>query len=234
MPSQTLSLSGNSSELECYFFPPIEVGEKSEIGLLSLQTYNCMPNVEEGRNTLGVVKDSGETMLIVIPTGCYEIITLETKIRELLGSNVRFFNLIADNSTLKCVLNCSNDVKLDVENSIASLLGFKNRRTLEAELNHESDNVLKIMEVNCIKVECNLVSGSFDNGEQSHSIHEFYPAVPPGFKIVEIPKYCILYKLKTNTIDYVRISLKDQNDKLINFREETVNVRLLIKNGSEV
>ena len=233
MPSQTLSLSGNSSELECNFFPPIEVGDKSEIGLLSLQTYNCIPNIESGCNTLGIIKDDGGTMLIEIPTGCYEIITLESKIQELLGSSVRFFNLISNNSSLKCILHCSNVIKLDVENSIASLLGFIDSRTLSADFKHESDNVVKIMNINCIKVECNLVLGSFNNGEQSHAIHEFYPTVPPGFKIIEIPEYCILYKLKTSTIDNIRVSLKDQNDKLVNFRGETVNIRLLVKNGFE-
>lgn len=37
-----------------------------------------------------------------------------------------------------------------------------------------------------------------------------------------------------NTTDYVKDSLKHQNDKLIIFQEETVNVRFLIKNGPEV
>ncbi|KAL4118880.1 hypothetical protein QTP88_011762 [Uroleucon formosanum] len=81
------------------------------------------------------------------------------------------------------------------------------------------------MNVNTIKVECNLALGSFDNGLQSDNTHEFYPVVPPGYKIVEIPKYCVLYKLKTNTIDYVRVSLTDQDSKAIDFRGETVNNR---------
>ncbi|KAL4123169.1 hypothetical protein QTP88_015392 [Uroleucon formosanum] len=119
------------------------------------------------------------------------------------------------------------------QDSIAPLLGF-DKRTLARDRRHESDRVVKIMNVNTIKVECNLALGSFDNGLQSHTIHEFYPVVPPGYKIVEIPKYCVLYKLKTNTIDYVRVSLTDQNGKAIDFRGETVNVRLLIKNGFEV
>ena len=94
MPSQTLSLCGNSSELECHFFPPIDVGDKSEIGLLSMQTYNSIPNVETGCDTLHIIHgEQSEITKIKIPTGCYEIIVLETKIRELLRGlmNVRFF-----------------------------------------------------------------------------------------------------------------------------------------------
>ena len=235
MSSQTVSLSGTSSELECNFFPPVEVGSKSEIGLLSIQTYNSIPNVGAGCDTLHIIHGSQRvTTKIKIPTGCYEIIALEAKIRELLkGVGVSFFSLSTDNSTLKCTLHCNSEIDLNVDDSIAPLLGF-DRRILARDRRHESDRVVKIMNVNTIKVECNLALGSFDNGRQSHTIHEFYPVVPPGYKIVEIPKYCVLYKLKTNTIDYVRVSLTDQNGKSIDFRGETVNVRLFIKNGFEV
>ncbi len=235
MTSQTVSLSGNSSELECHFFPPLELPNKSVIGLLSIQTYNSIPNVEAGCDTLHIIRGGLEgATKIKIPTGCYEIITLETKIRGLLKDiGVNFFSLSTDNSTLKCAVHCNSDIDLNVEDSIAPLLGF-DKRVLTRGRKHESDRVVKIMNVNTIKVECNLALGSFDNGRQSHTIHEFYPVVPPGYKIVEIPKYCVLYKLKTNTIDFVRVSLTDQNGKLIDFRGETVNVRLLIKNGFEV
>lgn len=124
-------------------------------------------------------------------------------------------------------------IDLNDKYSIASLLGF-GKRILVRNHRHESDRVLKIMNVYTIKVECNLALGSFNNGRQSHTIHEFYPIVPPGYKIVEIPKYNVLYKLKTNTIDFGRVSLTDQNGKLIKFRGEAVNIRLLIKNGFEI
>ncbi|KAL4153517.1 hypothetical protein QTP88_001350 [Uroleucon formosanum] len=212
-----------------------KLGNKSEIGLLSMQTYNSIPNVRGGCDTFHIIHGRNEeTAKIKIPTGCYEIIALEIKMRELLKNvGVRFFSLSTDNSTLKCTVHCSSEIDLNVEDSIAPLLGF-DKRTLARDRRYESDRVVKIMNVNTIKVECNLALGSFDNGPQSHTIHKFYPVVPPGYKIVEIPKYCVLYKLKTNTIDYVRVSLTDQNGKAIDFRGETVNVRLLIKNGFEV
>jgi len=200
-----------------------------------MQTYNSIPNVGTGCDTLYIIHDSQQAAAkIKIPTGCYEIIALEAKIRALLKDvGVRFFSLSTDNSTLKCTVHCNCDIDFNVEDSIPPLLGF-DKRILTRDRRHESDRVVKIMNVNRIKVECNLALGSFDNGRQSHTIHEFYPVVPPGYKIVEIPKYCVLYKLKTNTIDYVRVSLTDQNGKPVDFRGETVNVRLLIKNGFEV
>lgn len=231
MSCQTLSLSGNTSELECRFFPPIEVGDSAEIGLLSLQTYNSMPNVEPGCNTLGIINARGDTSLIQIPTGCYEINTLEAKIVEHLNlSGEDFhFKLKSNASTLKCTILCSRDVVFDVNNSIAPLLGFHRTDRLAANFIHESVELVNIMKINCIKVVCNLAVGSFENGIQTHSIHEFYPAVAPGYKIIEIPKYCVLYRLGANVVDHVRVTLRDQHDRLINLRGETLNVRLLVK-----
>ena len=236
--SQTLSLTGDSSQLECHFFPPIQVGDNSEIGLLSLQTYNSIPNVRKGCNNMAFViptpQNAQNLYPITVPPGCYEIFTLEAKIQTLLGQNVDFFHLTADSTTLKCVLHCSHVIRMDCADSIAPLLGFELSRVLTPHAYHESDHVVKIMNVNAIKVKCNLALGSFDNGQQSHTIHEFYPESPPGYRIVEIPKYCILYKLKTDAVDFVRVSLTDQDDELIDFRGETISVRLLIKNGFEI
>lgn len=231
MSCTTITLSGNTSVLECRFFPPIEVSESAEIGLLGLQTYNSMPNVEPGCDTLGIISERGDILLIKIPTGCYEINTLEIKIHELLASSdVKFFELNTDSSTLKCTIYCSNDIVFDVNNSIAPLLGFRpTAGRLRGNIVHESVDLVNITKINCIKVDCNLAKGSFDNGQQTHSIHEFYPTVSPGFKIIEIPKYCVLYQLRTNAVDHVRVTLRDQHDKLINIRGEALNVRLLIK-----
>lgn len=49
-----------------------------------------------------------------------------------------------------------------------SLLGFKSHRTLEAYFEHESYNVMKMLDVNRIKLECNLALRSFGNGEVPH------------------------------------------------------------------
>ncbi|KAL4105036.1 hypothetical protein QTP88_020311 [Uroleucon formosanum] len=178
-----------------------------------------------------VPKTGGSLTLIPILAGLSALGTLaggvanivrtirETKIREPLKDiDVHYFSLSTNSSTLKCTIHCNSDIDLNIEDSIAPLLGF-DKRILARDRRHESDRVVKIMNVNTIKIECNLALGSFDNGRQSHTIHEFYPVVPPGYKIVEIPKYCVLYKLKTNTIDYARASLTDQNGKSIDFRE---------------
>jgi hypothetical protein len=96
---------------------------------------------------------------------CYEISTLEAKIVErLASSSMDFFELKSDPSTLKCTILCSNDVVFNVNNSMAPLLGFNKTTRLLANIKHESEDLVNIMRINCIKVVCNLALGSFENG----------------------------------------------------------------------
>ncbi|KAL4082997.1 hypothetical protein QTP88_028327 [Uroleucon formosanum] len=132
------------------------------------------------------------------------------------------FELKANSRTLKCMISCSHDVDLGVENSIAKLLGFRNV-LYTTGATHESENIVNIMKINCIKVECNLITGSFCDGAPSQIIHELYPTVPAGYKIVEVPRHPVFYGLNTTSITRVNIALKDQNDCLINLRDVTAD-----------
>lgn len=81
MSSKTIYLNRKTSEFERFFFPPFKVGEGSEIGLLSLQAYNSIPNVDSTCNTIGFISAEGEENLNRVPTGRYELSTLESKIQ---------------------------------------------------------------------------------------------------------------------------------------------------------
>ncbi|KAL4118952.1 hypothetical protein QTP88_011830 [Uroleucon formosanum] len=128
---------------------------------------------------------------------------------------VSMFELKANSRTLKCMISCSHDVDLGVENSIAKLLSFRNV-LYTTDATNESENIVNIMKINCIKVECNLITGSFCDRAPSQIIHQLYPTVPAGFKIVEVPRHPVFYGLNATSIIKVNIVLKDQNDCLIN------------------
>ncbi|KAL4088846.1 hypothetical protein QTP88_023930 [Uroleucon formosanum] len=159
---------------------------------------------------------------VIIPTGTYELDQLEFIIQKMIPDFVSFFELKANSRTLKCMISCSHDVDLGVENSIAKLLGFRNV-LYTTGATHESENIVNIMKINCIKVECNLITGTFCDGAPSQIIHELYPTVPAGYKIVEVPRHPVFYGLNTTSITRVNIALKDQNDCLINLRDVTAD-----------
>jgi len=223
----TITLNGNSSELSCDIFPALEVENTAQICLLSLHTNNSIPNIDLGCNTIGFHNFIGQNENVIIPTGSYELEDLESVIKNLMPDYITFFKLKANSNTLKCMISCSHEIDFSVENSISKLLGFRNV-VYTTGATHESENTVNIMKVNCIKVECNLIVGSFCDGAPSQTIHEFYSTVPTGYKIVEVPRHTVFYRLNTTSISKVNIVLKDQDDCLINLRGESITIRLQI------
>lgn len=258
----TITLNGNSSNLSCDFFPPIEVSRNAKICLLGLQTNNSIPNVNEKCNRIGFIVITKQENIITsdmysvssdssvasefppeikllneiikyeftIPTGTYELSDLETAIQQLLSGKPIDFKLVANKITLKCEMNSTAHVDFTMPNNIASLLGFKSK-IYESNVTHRSDTLVNISKINCIYIESNLVDGSFVNGQHCHIIHEFYPSVAAGFKIIEVPTHLVFYSLNCTSISHASLVLKDQNNELIDLRGEPISVRILIQDS---
>ena len=137
------------------------------------------------------------------------------------------FTMNTDITSMKCVMNCNYKVDFTIQNSIASLLGFK-KKIYEKGYSRSSNNI-NINAVNSIKVLCNVANGSFDNGLQSHSIYEFFPRERSGAKIVESPTNLIYYKLNTEVINTVSINLVDQENNPIHNFDEKITIVLHIR-----
>ena len=223
--SFTLSISGNSSILEIQYFPPIELHQDKHyvLGLVELLTFNSIPNIDINNNKLYV----GDKV-IVIPVGSYEINDLEQYLQSKLSDLKIEFELKPNNNALRSSIKCSQRIDFNPDDCIGSLLGFT-KRSLDPDIVHDSDLPVKILKVNSIRVECNITSGAYLNGERSHTIHEFFPALPRGYKIIEIPAQVIYLPIAVRRIDSVRLRLVDQNGHSLNFRGEAISIRLHIK-----
>ena len=221
--SITLTLSGISSVLESQYFPPIELSPKKRyaLGLVELLTFNSIPNIDSTCNGLKI----GEK-IVRLPTGSYEIADIGKYIQQ--NSKKTDFSLTANNNTLKSVIKCSEAIDFAVENSIAPLLGFS-RITLEPNQSHTSSTPVRILKFNVIRVECNITTGAYINNNKVHTIHEFFPAVAPGFKIIEIPSKIIYQPIHVNSIENIQLKIVDEDGDLIDFRGETITIRLHIK-----
>lgn len=226
-------LSGTGSVLKCDIFPPLKLTDSEwEIGLVDFTTYNSIPNIEVGvNNTLNYGAST-----ITLPTGSYEI----DDIAEAIKRKARELDDKRDGEKDDLVIRGNtNTFKVEIfsrfktidftgGSSIGPLLGFE-REKLKVGVWLESALPLSINKVNVIRIECNVVRGSYDNGRESHVIHEFYPTVPPGYKIVETPRNVIYLPVGTTQLDKITVSLKDQTGELINFRNEVVNIRLHLR-----
>ena len=221
----TISLSSTSSILEAQFFPPIELSPNKHyvLGLVELLTFNTIPNIDE-KNKFYVEG----LKPIVIPPGSYEIDDIEKLLKKRLSNKEIELSLKANNNTLRSSIKCSHRVDFTHPDSIGFILGFT-PRTLDPNVTHHSELPIRILKVNCLRVECNITTGAYSNGEKVHTIHEFFPAVPPGFKIIEIPRQVIYLPITVKSINNIELRIVDQDGNLVNFRKEIITVRLHIK-----
>lgn len=224
-----ICVTGNSSLLKCTLFPPMDLSSSDawEIAFYDLMTYNSIPNVEENMNNNVKIGDQS----LALPTGSYEI----ENINEFIKKNLQTerpdytFELIANNSTLKCEIKCNEIVDFSVENSIGSLLGWDKER-LEANKWHISPKQVAINKVDVIRITCDIVQGTYRDGIEGHVLHEFYPLVEPGFKIVEKPNIVKYLPINRQTVlSEFNIRLEDQNGDLVNFQGERINLRVDIR-----
>lgn len=226
--SFTITLTGRESILSANHFPPLHLDDEWEMALLSFETFHSIPNVDEYNNTLQYIRDDVHKKSIIIPTGTYELSDINDYVKSNLPEDV-MFELTANKNTLKSELISSEIISFNCNNSIGPLLGF-GRDTLENKnQKYISSEIVDIFSVNAILVDCNIVTGAYTNGKLVHTLHEFFPQVAPGYKIVEVPNNLIYMPVTTKTVDNITLQVTDQNGRLINFRKEEITVRLHLK-----
>lgn len=239
---RTFSFTGTDSVLSADFYPPIDLreyedvddengggggggGEDFALGFLSLEVYNSIPNIYIGKNKFYI-----DNHTLEIPTGTYDIKDINSNLLnqiDLLNKIHKKHMILSIHpnlNTLKCEIKCTHVVDFSKPDSIGDLLGFESK-ILDVNKLNESKKPVNIMKVNAIKVLCNIITGSYDNGVMSHILHEFFPSVGAGFKIIESPQNVIYLPLNTKIINNITFKLVDQDGKLLNFRGETITLR---------
>lgn len=228
--SFTISLNASESTLNADFFPSLELGEgEYECALIYFKTFHSIPNVDSSNNIFHY-----DDKIIEIPEGSYELENIihyldkELAIRAG-GDPNALIDMEANTNTMKCVFySPSFDIHFEKKNSVGSIFGFS-KRMLPKKHIHISDEPINILITNSIRIECNIIRGSFINNKPSHVLHEFTPLVPPGFQIIECPPHLIYLPLKVNSIQNLQVRVVNEQGRLVNFRKENISLRLHIK-----
>lgn len=219
--SVTITITGQKSNLENYFNPPICLNEDYECALLYFSAYNCIPNICDKNNIF-----SYGNQILKFPTGSYDF----NDIKEYLEKNIKdcSITLKSNASTMNCSLLCTKDIHFDVKNSINSLLGFPSK-ILQANKWHVSSHSVNIQPVSIIRIACDIVQGSYINGLPSHIVYEFIPNVPSGFQFVEVPNNIVYFPVNQKTISFLNIKILDEYNNNIDFRDEKLQLRLHLR-----
>lgn len=240
MPSYTVSLDSNSSTLRNTLFPALilQSDKDWEAALLDFTTYHSIPNItQEVNNKLHYYKEYDEKAEglntvheVVLQTGSYEIQDINRELQIQLGE--KNIELKANNNLLRTEIKSKFYIDFTQANSLGSLLGFpKTTPILKPNTIHIGSENVNIVKVNTINITCNLIQGSYKDGVNQHIIHTFYPAVAPGFKIVEKPHNLVYLPLHTTHISDIELNVLDQDGNIIDFRGESISVRLHIKSA---
>ena len=247
MVANTFILSGNSSDFTTDY--PTTIGlnpkKKYEAALLSIDLYNSFPNITEENNKFKYSTDGGIIWkLITLSTGSYELAAINDEIQRLMiinddydkETNSFYINISANISTLKSVIEITNEkyqIDFSETNSIGSTLGF-GPIILQHGYN-ESQEIVNIMKLNSILVNVDFISGSYVKGSQFPVIYSFFPNVSPGRKIIERPNpSLIFYPVNKSDITSMRLWLTDQNNNPVDVRGETITVRILIREVTNI
>lgn len=215
--SITFTITGNESILRSELNTPLILEDNYECGLLYFSTFNSIPNINDSNNVFAY----GKRKDIKIPSGTYDL----SDLYEYLKRNVKNCDLkiIPNNNTSKCSIFCSEPINFKIKNSVGTLLGFS-ESVLEPNKWHESVNPVCIIAASVIRIECDLVQGSYTNGLPTHIIHEFVLNSPPGHQVIEVPKNIIYFALKNKHISSITVRILDLEGNLINFSNENINI----------
>ena len=183
--SFSLILSSNSSDFTTVFNSIVlEPSYEYEACLLSVDTYNSIPNIVEGKNNLFKYFNGNEWKTISLKTGAYELDAINREIKRQMILNADHADLIkisAEISTLRSIVNIyetagAYQYKVSFEEgTIGNLLGFT-PGILSPGYNM-SPNIVDIMPINTILVNIDIIQGSYINDNSSPAIYAFYPIV---------------------------------------------------------
>ena len=233
-------VSGNESCFNTRLNPTLQLDrdKEYEIALVNLETYYSFPNIDETNNVFVYSPDNGNSWVkMKIPEGSYKIDDINNTIQHEMEKRGHhdpinedyYVNISANSNTLKSVLILEKVYQVDFnhENSLSKVLGFTSTKYTEGF--HESENVVNILRINSLLVNIDIISGSYVNGTTKNTFYSFFPKVSPRYKIIETPRNLVYLPITLDTINSLTVSITDQDNHLLNLRNEKLTIRFHIR-----
>lgn len=239
MESINVSLSGNTSSLSANLAPEFELDRRFDYSCCLLDLSVQIPALTA---TLSDAADdffyhhyhhdhAYKAHHIQLGAGRRTLKEIAMEVEEIMRSNKHDVGLWFNEESMKYHIQTGPNVQVNFEQSktIASIFGFE-PRTIPSSSMVEADHSLGSFNVSTIRVNCDLVSGSFYNDLSTHTIHEFYPKPLSNYKLIEQPHNLIYLPVVRQRISNINVTVADQNGRPIDFEDGTlINCRFHIK-----
>jgi hypothetical protein len=233
-----ISLTSESSEIIRSYDPEgIKLEGPYEVGLKHLVFWNTVYNITEDNNVLSLADPSPEPGTTTKPMVDYEVV-IEPGYYELddIIEILHDSPIIKKSSTLISLMK--NKLKIKIKShwqinfnsprSIGKVLGFSQGRVIKPDKAEFSDQTANITSINTVKIRCNLIRSNIEDFTRHTNILYDFPldSDKVGGKVIKEPNPICYFKVNTSVIYNLVIKITDQDNKLINFRGEQINLTL--------
>ena len=199
----------------------------TKLGLIRLSVYNSVFNIFERNNQFIFTNPQSfhqiyAFKIFIIPPGSYELTDIADIIKQETNNNVI---IQVDKSTMKCKMEVKQGViNFDVENSVASLLGFV--KQIYSRGKYTTNKIIDIMGFNNINIHCNIISGAKDNGKDTDILYTFNLTEPPSYLIKIIPTNILYQNVTKDRIEHIEFHIKDEHGRPIDFNNDVLSFTL--------
>ena len=165
---------------------------------------------------------SSDTRILAIIPGAYELIEIAELIKEETNGNVI---IEPDKNTMKSLVEIKQGAfNFDIENSTASLLGF--RKIVHTKGKYKSQKIVDIMAFSTINLRFNVISGVKDNGTNTDILYTFTLTETPGYLINIIPTNILYQNVTKDRREYIEFHIKDEHWRPIDFNGDVFSFTL--------
>ena len=158
-----------------------------------------------------------------VTPGAYELTDIAELIKEETDGNVI---IEPDRNKMKCLMEIKQGaLSFDIENSIASLLGF--RKIISKKGKKKSQKIIDIMGFKNINIHCSIISGAKDIGKDTDILYTFNLTEPPAsYLINSIPTNILYQNVTKDRIEYIEFHIKDEHGRPIDFNGDVLSFTL--------
>lgn len=247
------SLSGDSASLTSHFLPELQLDNSCSYSCALIECHYAIGwNIVEGENNSIYYAHRISTWTdqvnfsVRIPSGYYTFNQLSAYIENASSEHGHTLRLKLDKTTMKTTI-MTGDVKICIEvrpehtDGLAPSLGFENGFYCKME-EYSSANAANLWNFTTIRLDCDLISGSYHNGNITHAIYELdlseidYDSIDKvGYKIVMRPTHPIYLPINRHRINSINITAFDLTGERLKFKHnERLHCRIHIKKDADL